>query len=355
MKIDALGHDIITIGTSAGGVDALRELVPMLRRDLPASIFVVLHIGVRSHLAGILARDSQLPVVEAEHGMTVERGTVYVAAPGRHLMLHDHHILLSKGPRENMARPAIDPLFRSAAATFGGRVIGVVLTGALNDGTSGLWAIKRCGGIAVVQDPRDAAISAMPRNALRNVDVDHVATLREMAPLLDRLAREPAGKTPEIPWDIRLETAIAAQDISNMKIEEGLGELSPFTCPECHGALWEITDGSMLRYRCHIGHAYTAEAALSAGDAEIDQMLEQLLRSHRERAALARRMANEERGHQRHELADRLDERATEYEQNAALVLRLSRHRDLPEVDGSDAAEDLIDNEDAIEGTAAEE
>src|SRR5262249_38118216 len=145
------GHDIIVIGASSGGVDALRKLVSELPADLPASIFVVLHVGVESHLAAILDKQSRMPVVEAETGTELEQGRIYVAGSGKHLLLHDNHILLSRGPRENMARPAIDPLFRSAAATFGGRVIGVVLTGGLNDGTSGLHAIKRCGGLAVAQ------------------------------------------------------------------------------------------------------------------------------------------------------------------------------------------------------------
>jgi two-component system chemotaxis response regulator CheB len=341
MDSNLYGHDIIVIGASSGGVDALRSLVRDLPADLAASVFVVLHIGVQSHLARILNKESRLPVMEAENGATVERGRIYVAGSGAHLLLHGNHILLSKGPRENMARPAIDPLFRSAAATFGGRVIGVILTGSLNDGTSGLRAIKRCGGLAVVQDPDDATVPDMPDSAIRHVDVDHIVALPELGALLARLSRIPAAHTPPIPTDIRLETAIAAQDVKGMKANETLGELSPFTCPECKGTLWEVHDGSILRYRCHVGHAYTAEATLAARDAEIDKMLERLLRSHQERAMLSRRMAQEERGRQRHELADRLDTRADEYEENAELMLRLVRHRD--------RQKDVIRNEDPEE------
>jgi two-component system chemotaxis response regulator CheB len=322
------GHDIITIGTSSGGVGALRQLVRSLPIDLPASIFVVLHVGVQSHLVSILRNESALPVVLGESGAKIERGTIVVAPPGAHLMLHDSHLLLRRGPRENMARPAIDPLFRSAAVAFGGRVIGVVLTGQLNDGTAGLRAIKRCGGLAVVQDPEDAAFPEMPRSALQHVAVDHVTALSGLAHLLVRLSQLPVGHTPPIPKDILLETAIAAQELASMRAENTLGDLSPFTCPECHGALWQVHDGSMVRYRCHVGHAYTAEATLAGRDAEIDNMLEQLLRSHRERAVLARRMAQEERGNQRHELADRLESRAGEYEENAELMFRMVRQRD---------------------------
>jgi two-component system chemotaxis response regulator CheB len=333
------GHDIIAIGASSGGVDALKRLTRDLPTDLPASVFVVLHIGVRSHLADILARDSALPVVEAVNGAEIKRGIVHVAGPGAHLFVHDGHILLRRGPRENMARPAIDPLFRSAAASYGSRVIGVILSGALNDGTAGLRAVKRCGGLAVVQDPQDAAVCDMPQSAIDHVDVDHVIALSEMGALLGRLSRAPAGITPPIPMDIRIETAIAAQELSGMKAEDALGTISPFTCPECHGALWEVNDGTMLRYRCHVGHAYTAEAALAAGDDEIETMLQQLLRSHRERAQLARRMAQGERRRQRHELADRLEFRAAEYEENAELMLRLVQRRDRQPVASDDHAE----------------
>jgi two-component system chemotaxis response regulator CheB len=166
----------------------------------------------------------------------------------------------------------------------------------------------------------------MPESALRHVDVDHVAPIDRMAELLSRLARSPAGPTPEIPMDIRLEATIAAQELGSMEREERLGDLSPFTCPECNGALWEINDGSMLRYRCHVGHAFTAESVLSARAAELDRMLESLLRSHQERAALVRRMAKHERSLQNNSLATQFEARAAEYEHDAKVVSRLARH-----------------------------
>jgi two-component system chemotaxis response regulator CheB len=318
------GHDIIVIGASAGGVEALLALIPDLPADLPASIFVVMHIGRASHLASILQKRSQLDVRQAKAGERIERGTVYVAAPGAHLLLHDGHVMVRKGPRENMVRPAIDPLFRSAAITFGGRVIGVVLSGALNDGTAGLRAIKRCGGLAVVQDPKDAVVAEMPGSALRYVGIDHVAKIAEMGDLLTRLAEERAGVTPEIPLDIRLETAIAAQEIDDMAIEEKLGVRSPFTCPDCGGTLWEIENGDLLRYRCHVGHAYTAEAVSSGQAREAEYMLEALQRANQERAALARRMAEKERERDNNKLADLLAARAKEYDQYADLVRQLA-------------------------------
>jgi two-component system chemotaxis response regulator CheB len=342
------GHDIITIGASSGGLDALRALVQRLPKDLPASLFIVMHVGIRSHLAEILGKLAALPVVSADSGTRFRAGTIYVARPGKHLLIHDGHILLRRGPRENMARPAVDPLFRTAAATHGGRVIGVVLSGALNDGTAGLMAIKRCGGLTVVQDPADASVPSMPGSALRRVPIDHVAPVRDMGALLDRLSREPEGITPEIPQDIRLEATLAAQETGSMELEEKLGQLSPFTCPECNGTLWEIDDGSILRFRCHVGHAYTAEAVLTARTAEVDKILEGLVRSHQERAALVRRMAEQERSLQNDHLARMFEDRAKEYEEDAEVVRRLAHRLDETALTSADEAE-TVRNEAAEE------
>lgn len=325
MSKTSTNHDIIVIGTSAGGIEALGVLVRELDPDLPAAVFAVLHVGATSHLAAVLARQSRLPVAPASSGVRFERGKIYVAVPGFHLLLHDDHLLLRRGPRENLSRPAVDPLFRSAAATFGGRVIGAVLTGALSDGTAGLRAIKRCGGLAVVQDPSDALVSEMPCNALRHVDVDHVCKIEDMARLLGSLSRLPAGQTPEIPIDIRLETAIAAQELTDMRADDMLGTPSRFTCPECHGALWEIEDGTMLRFRCHVGHAFSADAVLASQGDEIDRLVGTLLRSHQERAALAHRMARHERANDRHVLADQLEGRARDYEDDVEIMKKLLR------------------------------
>jgi two-component system chemotaxis response regulator CheB len=322
-------RDIVVIGASAGGVAALQRLVRDLPADLPAAVLIVLHVGASSHMAALLGRAGPLPVAQAENGEPIKRGRIYVAAPGLHLLLHDNHVLLRRGPRENLARPAIDPLFRSAACTFGARVIGVVLTGSLNDGTAGLRAIKRCGGIAVAQDPADAAAPDMPRNAQRHIDLDYRLPLAAMGELLTRLTAEPAGETPEIPIDIRLEAAIAAQELAGMNADDKLGAPSRFSCPECHGTLWEISDGDVHRYRCHVGHALTGDAMLAAKDDEGERTLWKLMRSHQERAALARRMAEEERTHNR-QLAAHLEERAREYDEDAELMRQILRHPSHP-------------------------
>jgi two-component system chemotaxis response regulator CheB len=335
-------HDIIVIGGSGGALEALRTLVRGLPSDLPAALFVVVHMGANSHLAEILAKSGALPVVPAISGEPFRQGQIHVAVPGSHLQLHHGHMLLRRGPRENLSRPAIDPLFRSAAASFGGRVIGVVLSGALSDGTAGLRAIKRCGGLAVVQDPVDALVSSMPRSALRHVAVDEVCAMDDMASRLAKLARQPAGATPDIPLDIRIEAAIAAQELVDMRADDMLGTPSRFTCPECHGALWEIEDGSMLRYRCHVGHAFAADAVLASQGDEIDRLLGTLLRSHQERAALAHRMAKHERANDRQVLAEHLQGRARDYEHDVEIMKKLLRSGDVASSDASDRGQGTV-------------
>jgi two-component system chemotaxis response regulator CheB len=313
---------IIVIGASAGGVEALRMLVRRLPPDLAAPVAVVLHVGAQSILPELLESAGSLPAHHAENGEALRRGTITVAPPGRHLLVHDGHLMLRRGPRENLARPAIDPLFRSAACSFGGGTIGVVLTGALNDGTAGLAAIKRCGGTAIVQDPAEADFPEMPLSALRHVAVDLCLPLAGIADELVRRAAEPPAPTPEIPMDVRLEAAIAAQEHATMSDEDKLGTPSPFTCPECQGPLWEIGDSAMLRFRCHVGHAFTADSMLEAQADEAEAILWRLLRARQQRAELARRMAERENDG-RPALAAQFRARAEEYDEDAELVRRM--------------------------------
>jgi two-component system, chemotaxis family, protein-glutamate methylesterase/glutaminase len=318
---------IIVIGASAGGVDALKRLATDLPPDLAAAVFVVLHVGQTSYLPEILDRAGHLRAVKPAGGEEFVLGRIYVAPPGFHLLLHDDHILLRRGPRENLARPAIDPLFRSAACSYGARVIGVLLSGSLSDGTAGLRAIKAVGGVTVIQDPQDAAVPDMVRSAQRHVEIDHCVPIAGMGGLLARLVAEPAGETLPIPPRVRLEAAVAAQEHSAMANEDRLGELSVFVCPECHGPLWEIEDGDMLRYRCHTGHAFTSDAMLEAQSAETDQILWSLLRAHQQRAEFARRMADRERDLARADLAATLQERSKEYEADTELIERILESR----------------------------
>jgi two-component system, chemotaxis family, protein-glutamate methylesterase/glutaminase len=317
------GRDVIVIGASAGGVDALKRLLAAVPADLPAAVFIVLHTADHAPgmLAQVLSSSSRLPVVTAEEEQRFARGQVYVAPSDRHLLVGRDHLHVRRGPRENGSRPAIDPLFRSAAVSCSTRVIGVVLTGLLNDGSSGLRAIKRCGGVAVVQDPRDAAYGEMPQNAIRHADIDHVLALDEIPGLLVARAREPRPPRAEIAEDIRAEALIAAQEVRHLE-PSASGILSPITCPDCHGAMHEIREGDLVRYRCHTGHAFTLQALGVVQREAWERALYGALRAQQERAALVRRLAQEaeDKGEA---LAAQLQRRAETYQEGADLLRRL--------------------------------
>ena len=272
---------------------ALVRLVAQLPASLPAAVLVVQHFAPASngqHLVERLARHTALTCRLPEHGSPLEAGTLYLAPPDRHLLAKDGsqaHVLVTTGPRENNYRPAVDALFRSAAVAFGPAVVGVVLTGMLHDGTAGLEFIKRCGGVAVVQDPTDAEYPSMPETAMRAVDVDFVVPLAMMGALLDEITR---GVVPEangsIPADLKLEAAIAERVVGTTEAVAQLGHQVPLTCPDCGGNLWEMDHGHTLRYRCHTGHAFTADALLDSGQRELEETLWVALRMLEERKNL---------------------------------------------------------------------
>ncbi|HEX8430099.1 MAG TPA: chemotaxis protein CheB, partial [Longimicrobium sp.] len=280
-------HAIIVIGASSGGVEAMLDLVAALPAGLPAAVFVVIHCSPDGPglLPTILSQRSSLPVAHATDGERIAPGRIYVAPPDVHLLLRAGHMHLRRGPKENHTRPAVDPLFRTAALTFGPRVIGVVLTGNLDDGTAGLFAIARAGGVTVVQDPAEAPYPGMPRNAVANLDVDHVLPLAEIAPLLSRLARAMAAPEPvarDTPDDGALHWKA---DYAVMGAGAGL------SCPECQGPLWEIREGDMIQFGCRIGHRFSPETFMDGSAVEIEEMLGMSLRAIEERAALANRLA----------------------------------------------------------------
>jgi two-component system chemotaxis response regulator CheB len=288
---------IIVVGASAGGFSALVDLVGQLPAELPAAVFAVLHMAPdfsADVLVNRLNKRSAFPSKVAEHDEHFRVGRVYVAPAGAHLLLERDVICLRKGAHENRYRPAIDPLFRSAAVSHGASVIGVVLTGMLDDGTSGLVAIERCGGLAVVQDPADAAFPAMPQSALDHVKVTHKAPLAEMGALLERLVGERPPRRRRPPKDVVAEAIIAARVVSNARFAESLGARVSNNCPTCGAALVEIAELSLLRYRCQTGHAFTASALLAAQEERIEETLWITLRMLEERrnlnAALAARL-----------------------------------------------------------------
>jgi two-component system chemotaxis response regulator CheB len=334
-------RDIVVVGTSMGGVEALTSLAAQLPADFPAALFVVMHIApdAPSVLARILNRSGPLPAKAAEDGEPVARGRIYVAPPDRHLLVRPGHVHLSRGPRENRSRPAVDVLFRSAAAAYGPRVVGVVLTGLLDDGAAGLFDVKRRGGLAVVQDPDDALYASMPRSALRATDVDHVVPLVRLGGLLDRIVREAVPSDALlVPGDLLTEVQIAEADMSNEHTADHLGHPSMFSCPECGGTLYEISTNGPRRYRCLIGHAYTARTLLAEQGLEAEHALLAAIRTMEQRAGMLEALARDKRGSGRQRSATSFDDRAAETRQHAE-KLRALLHAFLPTVEGDDGDE----------------
>jgi two-component system, chemotaxis family, protein-glutamate methylesterase/glutaminase len=285
----------IVIGASAGGLEPLRDVVSELPADFPAPIFVVMHVRAndRSYLPEILSKTGPLPALHPKDGTKIEAGFIYVAPPDHHLLIDDGFVAVKRGPKENGFRPSIDALFRSAAYSYGPGAIGVVLSGALNDGTSGLWSIKRLGGIAIVQEPHQAEYPSMPRSALEYIDADYRVLSNEIGPLLTQ--RTEAEPTQEelvangIEEDIRrlaIETQVAAGVNLPEKTILDLGPLSQFTCPECRGSLVKISEGGLFRFRCHTGHGFSADALLDGLMETLDGLVWQTTRAFQEASML---------------------------------------------------------------------
>ena len=341
-------HDIVVIGASAGGVEALSTVLAGLPRDLRAAVLVVLHLARgRSMLPEILSRAGRLPAAHPEDGDPLEYGKVYVARPDYHLIVEPGKVRVVHGPTENGCRPAVDPLFRSAARAYGPRVIGVVLTGALDDGTAGLAAVKEAGGVAIVQDPEEAFAPSMPNSARALVAVDHVLPMGEIGLLISKLTLEqtgsPAAKSTA-PHVAAMESDLAAPRLA-LQESDRPGKVSVFTCPECHGTLWEADERGIVRYRCRVGHVYSAESMLSAQTDSVDRALWIALRSLEERAALTHRLANRAEQRQHKWVARAFAERAEAADSHAAVIRELLVNRALlHEVPDSerDAPEDVV-------------
>jgi two-component system chemotaxis response regulator CheB len=344
-------HDIIVIGASAGGVEAISTVVARLPRDLRAAVLIVLHVSRgRSVLPEILTRAGQLPAIHPDDGDPLEYGRIYVAPPDHHLTVEPGKVRVMHGPTENGCRPAVDPLFRSAARVYGPRVIGVVLTGALDDGTAGLAAVKEAGGLAIVQDPDEAFASSMPRSARAFVQVDHVLPAGEIGVLLAGLTREQTGPSPAEtgPHVTAMESDLGQPPLV---LDEGdrPGKVSVFTCPECHGTLWEADERGIVRYRCRVGHVYSAESMLAAQTDAVDRALWTALRSMEERAALTHRLADRARARKHHFVARAFDERASAADGHAAVIRELLVSRStLHEVPDPEA-----ESPDEVESTAS--
>jgi two-component system, chemotaxis family, protein-glutamate methylesterase/glutaminase len=329
------GHNIIVVGASAGGVEALVRLVAALPADLPASLFVVLHFppDSTSVLPQILSRARTLPAAHAVDGEPIRPGRVYVARPDHHLVLEGDLVRVTRGPREHGHRPAADPTMRSAAIHHGPRVVGVVLTGTLDDGTEGLLQIKARRGITVVQDPKDALFPGMPQSALDNVAIDHVVPLDDMAALLARLATTEADEPAP---DARVHTVEngGAPTLMDPRTDGGP---SVYTCPECHGTLFEAAEGDLLRFRCRVGHAYSADSLMSEQATALEAALWTALRSLEESASLSVRMAARARDRGQRYALKRFEAQAAETMSRANVIREVLRSRSeapMPEAAG---------------------
>jgi two-component system chemotaxis response regulator CheB len=317
------GHDIVVMGASAGGLEVVAQIVEHLPATFPAALFVVIHTGPNTPgvLPQILMRRGQLPARHASDGAKIYHGQIYCAPPDKHLLLQDGHIQVLHGPKENGFRPAIDPLFRSAAAAYATRVIGVVLSGALDDGVHGLMRIKQRGGIAIVQHPEDAIVDALPLNAIKHVEVDHIAAAKEIAGLIERLATQSASEeAPPMAEDEIIESTVA-DGVHHILAAAKPGQApSACTCPDCGGSLWEIRNGKLVRYRCHVGHVYTGDSLVTEKDAALENVLWSALRALEESVGLRYRMAKRAREGRISSIAENFERRAKEDESRAALL-----------------------------------
>ena len=334
--LDPNFRNIIVVGASAGGVEALLGFMRGLPADLPAAIFIVQHIPAYAHsrLDTILQGHTTLRVARGVDGEEIHAGCVYIAPPDRHLLVEDDRVIISRGPRENRFRPAVDTLFRSAAHAYRERVIGIVLSGALNDGTSGMWTIKRFGGLAMVQDPEEAMFSDMPLGVMQYTEVDYVRKVGEMGALLGDFCRRelhPSTQSDDVNKNLlRIEVDIAK---GKNGLEMGIleeGTPSPLACPECHGALTEFKEGKLVRYRCHTGHAHTAESLLASVNMNIEKSMWEVMRGLEESRLVLEHLADQMGGGDE-EIAERYRTRARQMQDQAIRVQELVQQSDLSE------------------------
>ncbi|SDF29108.1 two-component system, chemotaxis family, response regulator CheB [Mucilaginibacter pineti] len=291
---------LVVAGASAGGLNALVGLISQLPANFPAPLLIVQHISADASgdvLLDSLNKNGKLTCLHAQHGQQPLPGYAYLAPSDHHLMVDEKgRLSVTKGAQENRSRPAIDPLFRSAAVAFGNRVIGILMTGYLDDGTAGMIAIQRYGGKSIIQDPNDADYPEMPKNALNQLTPDYCVPVSEMGGALFKLIADKPGKQQPMPQDLILESKIAKRVLSDLASVNSLGEQVPFNCPGCGGVLWKINEGPIARYRCHTGHAYTAASLLAEQTGKIEETMWVALRMFEERKNLLTTIAKEQKG-----------------------------------------------------------
>ena len=334
--------DIVVIGGSAGSLQPVREILRGLPAGFPGSIFVVIHVSPDSPglLYQYLAERGSLPASQARDGETIQPGHIYVARPDCHLTLERGRIRVQRGPRENRHRPAIDPLFRTAARVYGPRVVGIVLSGLLDDGAAGLYAIKQRGGVAIVQDPKDAAWDEMPRRALQYSSPQYILPANEIAPNLMKLIHadrdeavmntNPHDKSSHEHSSSKTSGSVSSdnsdQNLKAAYFDEGEGVPSVFACPECHGVLWELKDKNLVRFRCRVGHSYSTESLSQELSEASETALWAAMRALEEKAALQRRIADQLSGDNRS--ATRLRDQSAADDAHAHVIRDIIFNRD---------------------------
>lgn len=322
-------RNIIVIGASTGGFEVIKQLVAALPVGLEAAIFIVWHMSpdVMGILPQVLNQQKTLLATTAVDNEPISLNRIYVAPPDKHLVLEKGFVRVTRGPKENRFRPAVDPLFRSAAASYGARVIGIILSGALDDGTAGLWTIKSRGGLAIVQEPAEAEVPSMPASALAAVAVDYRVSIAEMASLLVRLAAETVVETSEVAMEEQIKTSrevrVAAQQRALKLGKLTFGQLTPYACPDCHGVLSAIVDGDIIRYRCHTGHAHSADSLLVTITEKIEDTLWSAIRGMEESISLLNNLGDHYAGKNQPKLAALYFKKAQEAESRTEIVRQI--------------------------------
>ncbi|WP_165958040.1 chemotaxis protein CheB [Segetibacter sp. 3557_3] len=318
----------IVIGASAGGLNATTELVSQLSEDINAAVFVVLHlskVGIGDFLVHRLQKYTTYTCMKVTDGMAIERHKIYVAPPDEHLVIRDDHVVLGRGPAENRWRPSVDVLFRSAAANHASQVIGIVLTGYLNDGTDGMLAIKRSGGVCIVQDPNEAEYPDMPMSVIEHVEVDYSVSLQKMGEVIRQAISLHGNGKPAIvaPDDVVLEARIAENAVVGLNVVSNLGERSLYVCPDCGGGLWQMRHANVERYRCHVGHVYTEEILVQKQAESLESTLWVALRMMEERRNLLMSISSRESTNGFPQLSNTHKEKAEELEQHIVRLKEL--------------------------------
>lgn len=313
---------LFVIGASAGGFRAVSQVIKALPADINAAFIVVMHssFGEPSRFAENLNKDAQLNVISAKNNMTIERGNVYFSVPNHHLFVEGGAMILTKGPRENMFRPSIDVLFRSAAVAYSNQCVGVLLTGRLHDGTVGLNAIKRCGGVSIIQNPDTAEYPDMPAAAKDFVKIDYISDIHDMSNVMLKIMDKSIPKPKKIPESIKKEVTIAVSYKSDIKKENSIGEQVPMSCASCGGPLWKIKDDKLERYRCHVGHSFTQEALLKSQEEKVEETLWVCLRTLEEKQILLNRMIKEYTEKKMNSLVNSYEEKVSEVSEH---IIRL--------------------------------